>query len=151
MGLDIVSPCRFRNFFFWHQLGPRAGHYWEHPAVLPVAGVTRDHRKEGRHQRARGVYRYDLGGVVQAGQDITSPYERWNSKASQVWYCNLGLDPWLHNIMVLIETPSQPQQFFSELPHGATASFTSSLWFLPGTHRTKILMIWEIVNLIMAG
>ena len=25
-----------------------------------------------------------------------------------------------------IETPSQPQQFFSELPHGATASFTSS-------------------------
>ena len=25
-----------------------------------------------------------------------------------------------------IETPSQPQQFFSELPHGATASFTLS-------------------------
>ena len=25
-----------------------------------------------------------------------------------------------------LETPSQPQQFFSELPHGATASFTSS-------------------------
>ena len=29
--------------------------------------------------------------------------------------------------LIIVETPSQPQQFFSELPHGATASLTSSV------------------------
>ena len=40
-----------------------------------------------------------------------------------------------------IETPSQPQQFFSELPHGATASFTSSSEDTMESYRNHIIPI----------
>ena len=48
-----------------------------------------------------------------------------------------------------IETPSQPQQFFLELPHGATASFTSSpIHFVVYFYKICTFCLWYEVCIV---